>query len=98
MIVPIIPRPFSWSRVFLVHLNRKRKNTMLRNLPCIRVMSFFARSCTYKSMLSDKSWPFELAFFAAKVLRKLTGILEVPGILIILRPWAIEAAAVVYEV
>lgn len=36
---------------------------------------------TYKSTFNEKSWPLELPFLAVKLLRKLTGILEVPGIL-----------------
>ncbi len=35
----------------------------------------------YRSMFSDSNWLRELPFFTVKLLRKLTGILEVPGIL-----------------
>ena len=35
----------------------------------------------YKSMFNDSNWLLELPFLTVKLLRKLTGILEVPGIL-----------------
>ena len=34
----------------------------------------------YKSIFRDSNWLLELPFFTVKLLRKLTGILEVPGI------------------
>jgi hypothetical protein len=34
----------------------------------------------HKSMFSDSNWLLEPPFFTVKLLRKLTGILELPGI------------------
>lgn len=37
---------------------------------------------TYKSMFNARSWLLEPLFFTVKLLRKLTGILELPGMFI----------------
>jgi hypothetical protein len=39
------------------------------------------RGRAHKSMLSDSNWLLELPFLTVKLLRKLTGIRDVPGIL-----------------
>ena len=36
---------------------------------------------SYRSMFRESNWLFELPFLIAKVLRRLTGIRELPGIL-----------------
>jgi hypothetical protein len=86
--LPNTPRPLSCSNPFLVHRNRKRKKMMLRNLiTAISKRSHHDRGLlysfqgAYRSMFSDSNWLLAAPFFAVKLLRKLTGILEVPGIL-----------------
>lgn len=57
---------------------------MFRNLNILLVSASSVVSrfnATYRSMLRESNWPLDEPFFMANVLRKLTGILEVPGIL-----------------
>lgn len=82
--VPNSPRPLSFSNPFLVHRNRNRKNIRFRNLNILSGSASFTINkfnSTYRSMFKESNWPLDEPFLMANVLRKLTGILEVPGIL-----------------
>jgi hypothetical protein len=88
MNVPNSPLPFNFRRPFLVHRSKNRKNIIFRNLqePQISIhqsqmVPLQGRSGAYRSMFNDNNWLLELPFLTVKLLRKLTGILEVPGIL-----------------
>jgi hypothetical protein len=81
--VPKSPRPLSFSRPFLVHRSKNKKKTMFRNLrsQCFARVKGSKVGIAYRSMFSDSNWLLEPPFLTVNVLRKLTGILELPGMM-----------------
>jgi hypothetical protein len=81
---PTTPRPLSFKYALFVQRHRKRKKMTLRSLDQSVSLGRHLRLLrwTHKSMFSESSCVLEPPLLAAKLLRRLTGILELPGIVI----------------